>query len=130
MCLPGVLAVTAPKWNGEAHCSDDIPERFCSSYRRNDSINRFPLIVLVDDAEFCGATLSNFLWSVFTRSNPAHDVYGIDSFIEHKHFGCHGALVIDARLKAHHAPPLECDPAVSSRVDELFARGRSLHGIG
>ena len=129
VCLPGVLAVTAPKWNVEAHACDLSPTEFCSAFERDASINGFPLIVLVDDAEFCAASLSNFLWCVFTRSNPANDVYGIGSFVEHKHFGCHGSLVIDARLKTHHAPPLECDPAVTSRVDELFARGRSLHGI-
>ena len=129
VCLPGVLAVTAPKWNVEAHACDLSPTEFCSAFERDASINGFPLIVLVDDAEFCAASLSNFLWCVFTRSNPANDVYGIESFVEHKHFGCHGSLVIDARLKTHHAPPLECDPAVTSRVDELFARGRSLHGI-
>ena len=129
VCLPGVLAVTAPKWNVEAHACDLSPTEFCSAFERDASINGFPLIVLVDDAEFCAASLSNFLWCVFTRSNPANDVYGIASFVEHKHFGCHGSLVIDARLKTHHAPPLECDPAVTSRVDELFASGRSLHGI-
>lgn len=129
VCLPGVLAVTAPKWNVEAHACDLSPTEFCSAFERDASINGFPLIVLVDDAEFCAASLSNFLWCVFTRSNPANDVYGIESFVEHKHFGCHGSLVIDARLKTHHAPPLECDPAVTSRVDELFASGRSLHGI-
>jgi hypothetical protein len=34
-----------------------------------------------------------------------------------------GALVIDARLKPHHAPPLEDDPAVSRRVEELAVPG-------
>jgi 4-hydroxy-3-polyprenylbenzoate decarboxylase len=37
--------------------------------------------------------------------------------------------VIDARLKPHMAPPLEEDPAVTKRVDALFARGGPLHGI-
>jgi 4-hydroxy-3-polyprenylbenzoate decarboxylase len=40
-----------------------------------------------------------------------------------------GALVIDARLKPHHAPPLEEDPAVSRRVEELAVPGGSLYGI-
>jgi 4-hydroxy-3-polyprenylbenzoate decarboxylase len=38
-------------------------------------------------------------------------------------------LIIDARLKPHHAPPLVEDPAVSKRVDALAAKGKSLHGI-
>ncbi len=46
-----------------------------------------------------------------------------------KHWGCRGPLVIDARLKPHMPPPLEEDPAVTKRVDALFARGGPLHGI-
>ena len=38
-------------------------------------------------------------------------------------------LVIDARIKAHHAPPLVEDPAVTRRVERLGVRGASLHGI-
>jgi 4-hydroxy-3-polyprenylbenzoate decarboxylase len=38
-------------------------------------------------------------------------------------------LVIDARIKPHHAPPLEEDPAVSKRVDALAAPGGPLHGL-
>jgi 4-hydroxy-3-polyprenylbenzoate decarboxylase len=37
-------------------------------------------------------------------------------------------LVIDARIKPHHAPPLEKDPAVEKRIDRLFEKGGSLHG--
>jgi 4-hydroxy-3-polyprenylbenzoate decarboxylase len=87
------------------------------------------LLVLCDDAAFTAETVNNFVWVTFTRSNPSHDVHGIGSFIDHKHWGCRGPLVIDARRKPHHAPPLERDPAVERRVDRLGARGASLHGI-
>jgi len=92
-------------------------------------LNTFPLVVLVDDSEFTADSLNNFLWVTFTRSNPAVDIDGIGSFTEHKHWGCNGSLVIDARLKPHHAPPLEADPAVTRRVDALAAPGGPLHGI-
>ena len=52
-----------------------------------DPINRFPLIVIVDDAEFTARTLNNFLWVTFTRSNPAADVYGIDAVHAAKSIG-------------------------------------------
>jgi 4-hydroxy-3-polyprenylbenzoate decarboxylase len=87
------------------------------------------LIVLVDDSEFTARTLNNFLWVTFTRSNPAADVHGFGSSIRDKHFGCTGPLVIDARIKPHHAPPLEEDPEIEKRVDALGAPGRPLHGI-
>jgi len=73
--------------------------------------------VVADDSEFAARTLSNFLWTTFTRSNPAADIYGIESSVVDKHWGCQGALVIDARAKPHHAPPLVEDPEVTRRVD-------------
>jgi 4-hydroxy-3-polyprenylbenzoate decarboxylase len=66
---------------------------------------------------------------VFTRSDPASDIYGVGAFIHRKHCGCRGALVIDARLKPHHPAPLEEDPAVAKRVDALAAPGGPLHGL-
>jgi 4-hydroxy-3-polyprenylbenzoate decarboxylase len=73
--------------------------------------------------------LNNFLWVTFTRSNPAADVHGIEAFVNQKHWGCRGSLVIDARRKPWHAPPLVEDPEITHRVDELGAAGGPLAGI-
>jgi len=124
MALPGVLVVTGPTYKDY-----DAVGIFCSRFTPADPINHWPLIVVVDDAEFATRTLSNFLWTTFTRSNPATDVHGIVDFTEHKHWGCRGSLVIDARAKPHHAPPLVEDPAVARRVDRLAERGGPLYGI-
>ena len=87
-------------------------------------------IVVVDDSDWAAASLENFLWLTFTRSNPAADVHGVESFTHHKHWGCRGPLVIDARLKPHHAPPCEEDPGVTARVDALCAAGGPLAKLG
>ncbi|MFN0202835.1 MAG: 3-octaprenyl-4-hydroxybenzoate carboxy-lyase, partial [Bacteroidia bacterium] len=79
--------------------------------------------------EFTAAKLNNFLWVTYTRSNPSHDVYGVNSFIEYKHWGCKGSLIIDARIKPHHAPPLIEDADTMKRVDKLAAKGGALAGI-
>jgi 4-hydroxy-3-polyprenylbenzoate decarboxylase len=79
--------------------------------------------VLVDDSDFVSRSLNNLLWVSFTRSNPAIDVSGLGAFTEDKHWGCRGPLVIDARIKPHHAPPLVEDPEVTKKVDALAARG-------
>jgi 4-hydroxy-3-polyprenylbenzoate decarboxylase len=152
VCLPGILAVTAPKheWVARSESSKGVDlglassvasrpsqtqgvppdlDRFCRHYTARDSINHFSLVVLVDDAEFTARTLANFLWVTFTRSNPAADIDGIESFTEQKHWGCRGSLVIDARIKPHHAPPLVEDAEVSRRVDALGARGGPLFGV-
>ncbi len=94
-----------------------------------DRVNRFPLIAVVDDSEMAARTLNNFLWVVFTRSDPAADIYGIGAAVRRKHWGCSGSLVIDARRKEHHAPPLVDDPEIEKRVDALGAPGGPLHGI-
>jgi len=53
----------------------------------------------------------------------------VDATIHHRHWGCRGPLVIDARLKPHHAPPVEEDPAVTAAVDALCARRGPLHDL-
>ncbi len=52
LCLPGVLAIAAPPYR-----PDDSLRRFCTSFEDRDAINRFPLIVLVDDSEFTARRL-------------------------------------------------------------------------
>ena len=75
-------------------------------------------------------SLNNFLWMTFTRSNPAADVSRHRRVRpRQKHWGCRGSLVIDARIKPHHAPPLVEDPAVSKSVDRTGGPGGPLHGI-
>ena len=129
LCLPGVLAIEAPSFSEYGTVGESSLIRFCESIPVDHPINQYPLLVLVDDVKFTVENLNNFLWVTFTRSNPAADISGIGAFTHQKHFGCRGSLVIDARLKPHHAPPLIEDPTVSRRVDELAAKGGPLHGI-
>jgi 4-hydroxy-3-polyprenylbenzoate decarboxylase len=126
ICLPGILAVCGPAFKGDEFGDDVAVECFCEFFRDNDPINHFPLIVVVDDSEFTARTPDNFHWVTFTRSNPAADVYGIAASTRQKHFGCGGSLVIDARIKPHHAPPLVEDPAVTAKIDAMAARGGPL----
>lgn len=129
LALPGVLVVSGPLFAAEAKGEDRAIRAFCDHYGEHDAINRYPLVVVADDSEFAARTLNNFLWTTFTRSNPAADVHGIASFCEQKHWGCRGSLVIDARRKPQHAPPLVEDPEITRRVDALAIRGGPLHGI-
>jgi 4-hydroxy-3-polyprenylbenzoate decarboxylase len=134
--MPGVLAIKAPKFSTYENAVEEVKKLngFFSNYmlsrkEAKDVLQQTPFIILCDDSRFTAATLRNFLWVAFTRCNPSHDIYGINEFVEHKHWGCHGPLVIDARIKPHHAPPVEIDPAVEKRIDKLFEKGGSLHGV-
>jgi 4-hydroxy-3-polyprenylbenzoate decarboxylase len=125
--MPGIAAIEAPPFGGYDVVAGEVAT--LDRELREQNLSGLPLLVLCDDAALAAETVSNFVWVTFTRSNPSHDVHGIGSFIDHKHWGCHGPLVIDARRKPHHAPPLERDPAVERRVDRLGEQGASLHGI-
>jgi len=127
VCLPGVLAVQGPPFARAADqdCAPDL-RAFTAATPPGAPLNRFPLVVIVDDSDFTARSLDNFLWVTFTRSNPAADLHGVGSFVQQKHWGCEGSLVVDARIKPHHAPPLFEDPAVTRRIDALAARGGAL----
>ncbi len=122
LCLPGILAINGPKFQSG---QDPLPS-LLQPLDIEHPINRFPLVLVVDDSEFCARTLNNFLWTVFTRSNPASDIHGIGAQIIDKHWGCQGSLVIDARIKPQHAPPLVEDPEITKRVDQLAGQNREL----
>jgi len=84
---------------------------------------------VVDDADFAAKSFSNFLWVTFLRSNPSHDIYGVNEKIVFKHWGCNPPLIIDARIKPFHADPLVSDKKVAEKVDVLGKRGGPLFGI-
>lgn len=129
VCLPGIIAVQGPSCSDYRECLTADMAGFCDFFGPDDPIAAFPLVLVVDDSEFVSRTLDNFLWVTFTRSNPAADLYGIAASEQCRHWGCAGPLVIDARVKPHHAPPLLDDPLVEKKVDALGAKGGPLHGI-
>lgn len=131
VALPGVIVVESNVRRAMSHEVNEpgIENTSISALVAHHSLLAFPLIVVVDDSEFAARTLNNWLWVTFTRSNPAADIFGFGAFTLQKHWGCIGPLVIDARIKPHHAPPLVEDPQVTRRVDQLASKGGPLHGI-
>ena len=124
--LSGIIAIQADKFIDAGTTNKNILH-LTSNIQHLTS--HFPLIIICDDSDFVSKSLNNFLWATFTRSNPSHDIYGADSFTENKHWGCKGSLIIDARIKPHHAPPLIKDPTIEKRVDALGTKGKSLFGV-
>ncbi len=127
LVMPGVLSCSGKPFTQYDEAHRDI-ERWAQALEGVD-LSGIGLIVLCDDAAFTAASLPNFLWVTFTRSNPSHDVHGVGATMIHKHWGCRGPLIIDARIKPFHAPVVEDDPEIEKRVDALGAPGRALHGI-
>jgi 4-hydroxy-3-polyprenylbenzoate decarboxylase len=129
LALPGVVVIEGPLAAVEPGAVARLTKAWTEARVLATPDTAWPLVVVADDAEFTARSLANLLWVTFTRSNPSHDVEGVGASIEHKHWGCTGALVIDARSKPHHAPPLEADPRVVARVESLAAKGGPLHGL-
>jgi 4-hydroxy-3-polyprenylbenzoate decarboxylase len=129
LVMPGVVILQSPAfttYNATAAEMQNLDEQLLPHIER---IKNIQFIIIADDADFASERLNNFLWIAFTRCNPSHDIYGIGSSTVHKHWGCKGPLVMDARIKPHHAPPLIKDAAVEKSVDKLFEKGGSLYGM-
>ena len=126
---PGIIVVQGRSHQKGRDEHDPAVEKLATFLAKFKDLSTFPLIVLVDDSNFTTKSWENFLWVTFTRSDPATDIYGSGAFTHCKHWGCKGPLIIDARLKTYHAPPLEEDPEIEKRVDALGAPGGPLHGI-
>lgn len=89
-------------------------------------------IVVYDDFKFDVPSrgLNDYVWVTYTRSNPSHDIYGVDERYENKHWGCSGPMIIDARKKPHHAPELKTDPATEKSIERFFKKGAVLERWG
>ena len=125
LIAPGILALQVPAFEKETGYQQ--AEEIASRLEATD-LKGFPLIVLCDDSTFIAEDYSNFLWAAFTRTNPSHDIHGVHAFVEHKHWGCKGSLIMDARIKPHHAPELVMDPEVEKAIERFFVKGASLEG--
>lgn len=123
----GILIIRGPKYQDQAQTHLQIEQ--INAYCQGVDLAGIPLIVIADDSKFTAKTTNNFVWVTFTRSNPSHDIHGIRAFYKNKHWGCEGPLIIDARIKPHHAPVLETDPAITAQADRFFAKGGELHGL-
>lgn len=125
--FPGVVAIETQPYKNAETVKEEITILNELLLPHIHELQGTPLIVLCDDASFLTKNLTNFLWVSFTRSNPSHDIHGIGSYYEHKHWHSKGPVIIDARIKPHHAPVLEKDPVVERKIDRLFEKGGSLY---
>ncbi|MCK6638763.1 MAG: UbiD family decarboxylase [Bacteroidia bacterium] len=124
--LPGVLAIQAAPYKSPEQTQEEM-KRLSAALA--NTLNGIAMITVCDNSEFTAANIDNWVWVTFTRNNPAHDVYGVNEFTENKHWGCRGPLLLDSRIKPHHAPALELNAEVENRIERFFVKSASLHGI-
>jgi len=128
LIMPGVACLQCKPFSDYQSAALEMAE--LTSCLRSGILSSIPLLIIVDDSTFMSESINNFLWITFTRSNPSHDIYGVNEGHLHKHWGCEPPLIIDARIKPHHAPVLEVDYNIVRKVDEIIRRSPELSKLG
>lgn len=108
---PGVLVVRGPAY-GEGN---DDPRRLLAQ----PEIQDFRLVLLHDDPEDAISSEHAFLWHIFTRFEPAGDIYARYS-VKRLHLAFEAPLVIDCRLKPGYPEVLEPDAETVREVDAIW----------
>jgi 4-hydroxy-3-polyprenylbenzoate decarboxylase len=129
MIMPGVAAFQTKPYVDEQTTLEEVKRINEILTQKTGPSFGVPLLIWCDDASFTAQSIKNFLWIAFTRTNPSHDIYGIDEFYAHKHWGCNGPIILDARIKPHHAPAVVLDPVMIKKTDRFFDAGGCLAGI-
>jgi 3-polyprenyl-4-hydroxybenzoate decarboxylase len=114
----GCLVVSGPSYRDEPMAADRLAATFPG----------WPLVVIVDDATRATASDARFLWTAFTRMEPAADLHGTRAIVNN-HLAFSGSVVLDARMKPWYPEELFCDPdtarLVTSRWSEYFPASSS-----
>lgn len=125
--VPGCLVLSGPSAQEEPELAQRIVREAAGR------LEEWPLIVLVDDAARTCAETERFLWTVFTRFEPAGDIHSRQRIVRN-HIVHEGPIVIDARMKPHYPGELFCDPDTRALVDrrwkEYFPQGDVQMGDG
>jgi 4-hydroxy-3-polyprenylbenzoate decarboxylase len=117
LVLPGIIAVDAALINTKG-----LQEKLKGQGANLLNELGVVMLILTENPSWMAEEINNFLWACFTRTNPSHDMEGVDSFIEQKHWGSNGPLIFDATIKKHHAPPVEKNVAIEEKVDAILAK--------
>jgi UbiD family decarboxylase len=108
----GCLVAGAPPWSEDP----DVPRRVAG----DPSFRGWPLIVLSDEPRRAAASVINFLWTTFTRFEPARDIHAAAVTVRRNHLSYTAPIVIDARLKPGFPRELFCAPDVARRVTDRW----------
>jgi len=108
---PGCLVISGLSYSDDPKQA----ERLCQWKAFRD----WPLLILTDDAGIASSA-PLFLWSVFTRFEPAADIYAARTDVRRHHLCYGGPMAIDARVKPTYPAELSGDPGVSQRVEKRW----------
>lgn len=111
---PGCLVVSGGSYTEEPTLATVVLGTVSES-----AAKEWPLIVLVDEIDKA-LDQTGFLWQVFTRFDPAHDIYAQMTVTNH-HIAYHGPIIIDARMKPGYPGEVMPDSDTVALVDQRWA---------
>ena len=109
---PGCLVVDAPGYSAEPR----VAERLAAA----PAFGAWPLVVVSDEPDRAVASVMNFLWTTFTRFEPAADIYAARTDVLRHHLSYTPPVVIDARIKPSYPRELTCRPDIARRVTDRW----------
>jgi 3-polyprenyl-4-hydroxybenzoate decarboxylase len=109
---PGCLVIGGPKV-GEATMDPAL-------IAAHPAFTEWPLLVLSDEPERAAASPMNFLWTTFTRFEPAADVHAAATSVVRNHLAYEAPILIDARRKPGFPEELYCSPEVAETVSRRW----------
>ena len=104
----GCLVVGAPSYESDR----DIVARIAAA----PAFAAWPLVVVSDEPARAVRSDMNFLWTTFTRFEPAADVHAADRRIVRNHIAYSAPVVIDARMKPWYPKELSCRDDIADLV--------------
>ena len=130
--MPGVIVLQGPAY--ESSERDAFMVQIEESLARWEFRENYPWISIVDSVPILDGSLDmsnirDFLWTTFTRSDPAKDVFGYRSQIREKHWGCAAPLMVDARIKPHHQKALIVPEEIRKRAHQVLEEEKVFGGF-
>jgi 4-hydroxy-3-polyprenylbenzoate decarboxylase len=126
MMMEGVLGLVTTSYTDHKTATSEMKTLSDWIMERKSEFEGIVQVIIHDDFVASASALNDYVWITYTRSNPSHDVYGVDEFTENKHWGCRGPMIIDARKKPHHAPELKVAAETEKSIERFFKKGGPL----
>ncbi len=110
---PGCLVIDGPTYEAEPN----VAERLALE----PVFAEWPLIVVSDEPTRAVASVMNFLWTTFTRFEPAADIHAAARKVVRHHVSYTAPIVFDARIKPSYPKELSCRPDIADRVTQRWS---------
>ncbi|MFH0781493.1 MAG: UbiD family decarboxylase [Pseudomonadota bacterium] len=112
--MPGTLVIQGRSYNELPALAKELSE--------DAALQEWPVIMLVDNSIETTSSMQDFLWTIFTRFEPAADIHACSTSVHRFHVALQPPVVFDCRMKPWYTKILEVDRTTKDLVDGKFTR--------